>query len=218
MITFTRKQFGESFSYYKMLICRCLWKKVFVEELVNVVIVMRRQQQVHPTREFTYLMYFDVNSLYGYTMKQCLPYGGFMWLENADWFEINLISDDSPIGFIFEVDLEYPEHLHNLHREIYLYVQNIKFYPVQSYLNWWLHYSKNKYVIRYRNLKQALSLGVILRKIDRILQFNQSPWLKPYVDLNIKLRKNSKNAFEKNLYKLMVNAVFGKWKMCVNAE
>ena len=65
-----------------------------------------------------------------------------------------------------------------------------------------------------RVLKQALNHGLVLRKVHRVIQFNQEDWLKPYIDMNTKLRKEAKNDFEKDLFKLMNNSVLKKqWKM-----
>ena len=71
-------------------------------------------------------------------------------------------------------------------------------------------YDKKNYVVHVRSLKQALNHGLILKKVHRVIQFNQEAWLKPYIDMNTELRKQAKNDFEKDFFKLMNNSVFGK--------
>ena len=71
-------------------------------------------------------------------------------------------------------------------------------------------YDKNDYAVHIRSLKQPLNHGLILKKVHRIIQFNQKAWLKVYIDMNTKLRKQAKNDFEKEFFKLMNNSVFGK--------
>ena len=61
-----------------------------------------------------------------------------------------------------------------------------------------------------RVLKQALNHGLVLRKVHRVIQLNQEDWLKPYINMNTKLRREAKNDFEKDLFKLVNNSVFGK--------
>ena len=69
---------------------------------------------------------------------------------------------------------------------------------------------KEKYVVHIRAFKQALNHGLKLKKVYRVIQFNQKVWLKPYTDMNTKLKKDAKNDFEKDFFKLMNNSVFGK--------
>ena len=71
-------------------------------------------------------------------------------------------------------------------------------------------YDKKKYVVYINSLKQALNHGLKLKKIYRIIEFNQEAWLKLYIDMNTELRKLARNDFEKDLFKLMNNSVFGK--------
>ena len=62
-------------------------------------------------------MYLDENNLYGWGMSQYLPYGGFKCLKNVDNFDVNSTSEKSPIGYILEADLEYPDELHELYND-----------------------------------------------------------------------------------------------------
>ena len=71
-------------------------------------------------------------------------------------------------------------------------------------------HDKTEYVIHIRSLKQALNPGFVLKKVYRVIQFNQNIWLKLYIDMNTKLRKEAKHNFEKDCFKPINNAIFGK--------
>jgi len=161
-----------------------------------------------------YLIYLDANNLYGYAMSESLPYKNFKWLTERDIanFKLDLTSADTSLGHILEVDLDYPSHLHKKHNDFPFCMENIKPDYISSKQNKLIANvkPKYKYVIHQECLKQCLSEGLVLKKIHRILQFNQTPFLKPYIDLNTHLRSHAKNSFEKDFFKLMNNAIFGK--------
>ena len=137
-------------------------------------------------------------------------------------------NEDSKKGLILEVDLEYPKELHDLHNNYPLGAEKIKVtenmlseycknimnkYNISTGL---VHKliptlsNKEKYVLHYRNLQLYTDLGLKITKVHRVLEFNQSPWLKQYIDFDTKKRTDAKNAFEKDFFKLMNNSVFGK--------
>ena len=177
-----------------------------------------------------YIMYLDANNLYGWAMSQYLPTGNFKWLTKKQIEQTNLArySEEQDEGLLLEVDLDYPQELHDLHNDYPLapeklkvnknmlskYCQKIagKFNISSGQVHKLITTlgKKEKYVLHYRNLQLYLSLGLKLKKVHRVLQFNQSPWLKKYIDFNTNKRTLSKNDFEKNFFKLMNNSVFGK--------
>ena len=149
-----------------------------------------------------FISYLDANNLYGWAMSKPLPTHGFRWMyeeELKDW-------ESQPC--ILEVDLKYPEKLHDLHNDYPLAPERVKVNDVEKLipnLN-----DKKKYVIHHETLKLYLSLGLKLTKIHRGITFEESAWLKPYIDLNTDLRAKATNDFEKDFFKLMNNSVFGK--------
>ena len=178
----------------------------------------------------TLFFYLDMNNLYGDTISEYLPYGGFKWVKvnNETVNRILNKSDNSLHGYFLEVDLDYPEELHEEHKDYPLAPEKIKIEEellspysleikkennikvgginklVQNLL------SKKNYVVHYRNLRYYLSQGLILKKVHKILEFKQSAWMKPYIDFNTQKRKEANNEADKNLFKLLNNVVYGK--------
>ncbi|XP_065211659.1 uncharacterized protein LOC135839514 [Planococcus citri] len=161
-----------------------------------------------------YLVYLDANNLYGAAMSQYLPYGEFKWIgpNELDSDNIHDLSDDSDTGYILEVDLKYSNELHDEHADFPFCPRNIIPQASKSKQSKLIAdvCDKTNYIIHYRNLKQCLQNGLTLVKVHRILQFKQSDWLKSYIDLNTNKRMLATNQFEKDFFKLMNNAVFGK--------
>ena len=158
-----------------------------------------------------YIQYLDANNLYGWAMSEKMPYKDFKWVDvgNTSVEEVLtkvLLNED--LGYILEVDLEYPSELHDLHNDYPLAPETMKINRVNK-LTPNLR-NKTKYILHHRNLGLYLSLGLKLTKIHRIIEFKQSGWLAPYIALNTNLRTNAKNNFEKDFFKLMNNSVFGK--------
>ncbi|KAL4100902.1 hypothetical protein QTP88_020927 [Uroleucon formosanum] len=167
-----------------------------------------RTPDYNPRDPKSWLVYQDCNNLYGWAMSQCMPYGGFNWVEPS-LAGLEDLNDTSPIGRIYEVDIAYPEELHDKHSDLPFLPQNS--IPSGSKVRKLMATFKPKknYIVHYRNLQQALNNGLIVEKVHRVIQFKQSPWLASYIALNTEMRKKAKNAFEKNFFKLLNNAVFG---------
>ena len=159
-----------------------------------------------------FLMYLDANNLYGCAMSEELPIGGFKWLtdkEIQNLFNNQVVQVWEKTPCILEVDLEYPEELHDLHNDYPFCPERVKCNNRVEKLIPNLR-DKTKYVIHYRNLIQCLKAGMKLKKIHRGIKFIERAWLKPYIDKNTYLRTQAKNNFEKDFFKLMNNSVFGK--------
>ena len=131
-------------------------------------------------------------------------------------FNADLIKNDekSNKGYIFEVDVEYPKRLHNLHSDLAFLPGKTKAKKCNNLI--WNLYDKNNYIVHIRALKQALNHGLVLQKFHRIIKFNQKAWLKSYIDMDNKLKTEAKSDFEKDLFKLMNSAVF--WKTMKNVR
>ena len=168
-------------------------------------------------------MYLDANNLYGLSMSKQLPYKNFKWSNDVSLNENKLKTG------IYEVDIEIPENLYNKFKDFpacpeikSIDENNLSDY--QKYLNDKLNIKYNEkdkklildllpkknYKVYYKNLEYNLKLGIRVTKIHKILTFDEKPFLKEYIDKNTNLRKYAKNDLEKDLFKLMNTAIFGK--------
>ncbi|XP_072400352.1 uncharacterized protein [Diabrotica undecimpunctata] len=154
----------------------------------------------------------STTNLYGYAMSQFLPHGDFRWLDDVEitHFDCLSVDDESPKGYVLEVDLAYPETLHDFHNDLPFCPENLIPPNSKDPKLVLTLLPKNKYIIHYRNLKQCTEQGLKITKIHRILEFSQSPWLKPYIELNTNLRNSSNNEFDKSTYKNYTNSIYGK--------
>ena len=162
-------------------------------------------------KESSYVQYLDANNLYGMAMSEKLPIRGFKWMVDISGIDENFIKSynkNSNKGYILKVDIDYPRELQNLHCDLpflpkKMIVNNTKklIFNLQD---------KKDYVVHINVLKQALDNGLKLIKVHQVIEFDQEAWLKEYINFNTELRKKATNEFEKDFFKLMNNAVFGK--------
>ncbi|XP_022182256.1 uncharacterized protein LOC111042074 [Myzus persicae] len=141
-------------------------------------------------------------------MSQSIPYANFKWVK-PELDGLDNLDETSPIGRIYEVDVSYPVNLHDKHNDLPFLPQNgisagSKVKKLMATFE-----RKTNYIIHYRNLQQAIANGLIVEKVHRVVQFDQSLWLAEYISLNTEMRKNATNDFEREFFKLMNNAVFG---------
>ena len=161
----------------------------------------------NPDEKTNHLQYLDANNLYGWAMSQPLPTGKFKWVEVKP-NEIRKLVKRKDKGYLLEVNVKYPKELHDSHNDLPFMCERMKINRVEKLIP--NLFDRRKYVIHIRALDQALKHGLILKKIHRAIEFDQSDWMKSYIDFNTQLRTQARNDFEKDLYKLMNNVVFGK--------
>ena len=176
-----------------------------------------------------YITYLDANNLYGWAMSRPLPKKNFHWkrvMPTED--QIMKMKCNSKKGWILEVDLEYPAHLHDAHNDYPLAPEKKVIKPEQmseyqrrlmadldltmlktEKLMLTLE-DKEKYVTHYSNLQFYLRHGMRLKKVHRVIEFDQEPWMELYIRMNTEFRKQAKSDFETDFYKLMNNSVSGK--------
>ena len=143
--------------------------------------------------ELSYLMYLNANNLYGWAMSQKLPGNGFEWVEVLSKFVDRFIKnydENGDKGYFLEADVEYLKNVFNIHSDLPFLPERKKIEKCKK-LVCNIH-DKESYVVHIRALKQALNHGLILKKVHRVIQFNQEAWLKPYIDMNTKLRTEGK--------------------------
>ena len=157
-----------------------------------------------PSKPSSYIFYPDANSLYCWPMLQALPVGGFRWLD-SDLLAKPLT--EFPPCFV-SVDLEFPEELHDKFRDYPPAPDQLKLGGVEKLAPNLL--PKTEYVAHVRNVRKYEELGCKISKVHKALAFDEAPWMRSYVKRNIEKRKLAKNPFEKDIWKLANNSVFGK--------
>lgn len=177
------------------------------------------------------LIFLFFQNLYGLSQIGKLPLSDFEWVPDYHLtsFDVDDIDLDGKKGYILEVDLEYPEELHYHHNDFPLApesynieLDDLSKYSKECYLksNQNVTYKSTKltatfldrlnYVVHIKNLKLYLDLGLKLKKIHRILMFNQESFLEPFITKCTEERRNAKTVFEKNQFKKISNSCYGK--------
>ena len=186
-----------------------------------------------PSKPISSILYADCNSLYPWALQNMLPHKDYRWLAENEIAQLNVETYPSEgiKGLILEVDIDYPDELHDLHSDYPLavdklcitkdmlspyatdFLENHSFkYSNQTRLTSNL-FAKHNYVVHIKNLQFYLEHGLKLIRIRRVVEFTQSTWMKPFIDLNVKKRGESKSEFESEYFKLQMNSCFGNIKL-----
>ena len=181
-------------------------------------------------------------NLYGHAMGQMLPLKDFRWLDDAEVenFDVaSMVSERGRTGYILEVDLDYPEHLHDKHCsfplapvEKWIEEKDLSPYSKKCRRQIWEREQggggggkkykehgagkltatlepRKNYLVHGLNLKFYLEQGLLLKKIHRIIAFTQADFIKPYIAYCTMRRKNATTETEKTYWKLIVNSLYG---------
>ena len=146
-----------------------------------------------PKSESSYLQYVDTSNLYGWAISQPFPTGGFKWVD-VNPNEISELATGTDKGYILEVDVSHPRELHSSHNGLPFMCERMEINGVEKLVP--NLRDKKNYIIRIQALNQALQHGLRLDRIHRAIEFDQSPWLKTYIDFNTHLRTAATNDFE----------------------
>ena len=184
-----------------------------------------------PESPTSYIHYVDANNLYGKSMSLKLPMKNFRWLNRNEIDSMNFIKID-PEGdtcYIMEVDLGYPEVIHDRHNDFPLAVESkvICENKLSPFNRQFLQRHKEKFkpsrklcpdlvdkehfVCSLKNLQLYLDQGLVLGKIHRVLAIDQSDFVTPYINFNSQKRQEAKSDFEKDFFKLANNSIYGKF-------
>lgn len=183
-----------------------------------------------PVQPPSWILDLDANGLYSKAMTQPLPYKDFRWLSDAEIkaLDISSIPKAGDLGYIFQVDLNYPPSLHDEHNDLPLCPlkrvisrdelsetaqmlaehTGVGLQKVEKLILDF--HNKSAYVIHFRNLQFCLKAGLQITRIHKVLCFTQKAWLQPFVYFNTDKRKKAKDVFTQNLFKLILNSIYGK--------
>ena len=174
----------------------------------------------------TNILYGDANNFYGFVMSQPLPYNDIKFeTEIVCLEEILNTPDENDIGYFLEVDLEYPYHIRQKTKLFPFAPENktvskndfgpyMKTIMPKNYVSHkklvcdWT--DKRNYLIHYTMLKFYVRHGMVVKQVHRVISFKQNKWLEKYIDFNTQKRNQVVNDFEKDFYKLLNNAFYGK--------
>ena len=147
--------------------------------------------------ESIYLQYLDANNLYEWAMIQKLPAHGFLWNEAEDFTpekKDKLVKKDKK-GYLLEVNVEHPKELRENHKELPFLAEKMKIGSKEELIPYLK--DKNGYEVHIKKLNQALKHGLKLRKEYRVIEFQHTNWMKPYIMLNTRLRTAAKKTLRR---------------------
>ena len=133
-------------------------------------------------------------------MIQPLPTGGFNWVDPSEFTpdKIDSYANCDNEGYLLEDGVRYPKELHDSNNDLRFMCEKMVYSRVEKLVP--NLYDKKNYVIHIKASNHALKHGLILEKVHRMIEFNQSAWLKPYIHFNTKLRTEANNDFEKDFF------------------
>ena len=178
----------------------------------------------------TVIVHVDMNNLYGFAMLMYLPTGNFQIYENnsiTESFVKKVLNthDCSNTGYVLIVDLIHPDSIKYKSKNFPFCPENKKINP-DNFTEYMKEHvpnpfrptsklicdqtNKEFYIVHYGNLKFYMRMGMIIKKVHRIVSFDQSPWLQAYIDYNTQKRAQADSDFIKDYHKNLICSFFGK--------